>query len=394
MQKLKEILSKLRQVITPLLSRLPRLGALAGKDKNTIVAVLFALLGNRERFRFYAWAAATYFLALFLMMLLVKIAFSGHALTELAVKNGQSVEIHLATGGVTGGNFGKAVSGSMETAPVNKIEGGDDLAAVPLPGLIEQTDKGILPAVAHDGTGTVPWRYYGRPFTSQDGKRPMIAIVFTNLGLSRPLTEEAMKLPHEFTLGFSPYASDAGKWAGKGRANGFESVIDLPVQTDNYPISDPGPFGLLEDLSPDENIARMHAILMQFPGFVGMLASEGEKMTANKDEIKPYLTELKRRGLLFLYVKTDKNTAFEDFTKANFFYALGIDKVIDTDISRSAIDAQLQSLITIARSQGYAIGLAHSYPPTVEELASWAPTLFDQGVDLVPVTAIGTKEFP
>ena len=81
-------------------------------------------------------------------------------------------------------------------------------------------------------------------------------------------SEEALKLPHEFTLGFSPYAGDTGKWAVKARAEGFESVVDLPMQTEEYPISDPGSYGLLEDLSPDENISRLHSVLMPFPGFI------------------------------------------------------------------------------------------------------------------------------
>lgn len=403
---LKINLSLLREVV---LARVTKLSDLASKYKissgkvNTarinprlITSAFKQVTWSRDRVRFYTWIAVAYVLSLYLMLLLIRIAFSGNALTELAVKNGQSITVHVATGTVTGGKFGDGdVSTGKGIAGINnKVEGGDGLAPVPLPSLTEQTDKGVLPTVAHDGSGLIPWKYYGRPFTSQDSKRPLVAIVFTNLGLSRPQTEETLKLPHEFTLGFSPYAGDIARWAAKSRTDGFESVVDLPVQTDNYPFSDPGPYGLLEDLSPDENISRLHSILMEFPGFVGVLASDGEVMTINKDEIKPYLVELKKRGLLFLYLKTDKNKAFADYATTNFFYVLGIDRMVDTVITRSAIDMQLQDLVNIAKKQGYAIGLVHSYPPTLEELANWTPTLYDQGVDLAPVTAVANRVFP
>jgi polysaccharide deacetylase 2 family uncharacterized protein YibQ len=351
---------------------------------------------GRNRWIFWGWFGIAYVLALCLMLLLVKIAFSGKELTELAVKSGQSVTINIASGEVTGGKLSSnnvSVPGGPATPMIaqSQVRSSEGLMPVPLASLIEQTEKGVLPITARDGT--MAWKYYARPYTPV-AKRPMVAIVFTNLGLNRNLTEEAFKLPHDVTMGFSPYTTELNRWAVRGRFLGFESVVDLPVQREDYPLSDPGSFGLLEDLSPDDNITRLHGVLLQYPAFVGVLASEGEKMTANKEEIKPYLVELKKRGLLFLYVKTPKNTGFEEFAKTNFFYTIGIDAVIDEEISRSSIETQLQSLIVLAKKQGYAVGLAHSYPPTFTELGLFSANLAEQGVDLVPISAIGNTLFP
>lgn len=358
---------------------------------------------RRFSFAFYLWVGIAYVLAVCLMILLIKVAFSGRELTQQAIRNGQRVVIDVASGGVEGGNTAEPVTNiqnttetgeqhPVKTVPVaNETPDKQGMMPVPLEGLVETTDKGALPIAGSDGT--LPWKYYARPGNTKS-KLPMVAIVFTNIGLNEGLTQDVLKLSPELTLGFSPYANDSGKLAFRARRGGFESVVDLPVQTLDYPFSDPGVFGLMDDLSPDENIRRMHQILYQFPGYIGMLASVGETMTSNKEEIKPYLVEMKKRGLLFLYVKTPKNADLEDFAKINGFYTLGIDDVIDTTPSKGFIDQHLQSLVDTAKKQGYAVGLAHSYPPTTAELSSWIDSLQGQGVVLVPVSAIARKVLP
>ena len=358
---------------------------------------------RRLSFKFCLWIIAAYALSLCVLVLLIRIAFSGRELTEQAMNNSQRFIVHVASNAVEGKVLNKNFTqspGDNNPMPVfdpaapqpagNAAPDKKDLSAVPLPALIEQTDKGVLPVAAQNGT--LPWKYYARSYNTKLNT-PMVAIVFTNVGLSRTLTDDVLKLPPLMTVGFSPYANDIGKLALRGRREGFESVVDLPMQTEDYPFTDPGFFGLMDDLSPDENVNRIHSILYQFPGFVGMLAPVGETMTANKDAVKPYLIELKKRGLLFLYVKTPKNAELEDMARVNQYYALGIDVVVDAEPTKGEISRQLQNLVDIAKKQGFAIGLVHSYPSTTDELSHWSESVQGQGVDLVPVTAIAKKSF-
>ena len=386
---------------------------------------------------------AAYLLSLMVFGLLIKLAFSGNALTEKAVENGQSIIVRLSNGSIEGhitssasvktdnvvtplgpvpadkvaepvvlkepaptpDNAAASVVPAKPTptadksaepvAPVKPALAADNATApvAPVVATEDNATKISAPVVQHEGGVPPAWKSYARPYTQKE-KRPMVAIVFTNLGLSKSLTEDTLKLPHDFDLGFSPYAGDTKKWAVKAREEGFESLVVLPMQGENYPLSDPGPFGLMEDLSLDDNISRLHGVLAQSSEFIGVLAPVDEKMTANKDAIKPYLSELKNCGMLFLYLKTEKNTALADLAKANGFYALAMDRVIDADAMRGTIDEQLKALIETARKNGSAIGLAHTYPPTLEALKDWVDSLPAQGVDLAPVSAIGKQAFP
>ncbi len=376
------------------------LALIKGKSIRPVLPSSNTKIGNRT-LGFWLWSSIIYLLALVLVFLLIKIA-NSEKRAEHTVENGKRAIIHLASGEIEGkagkksdmDNNGGAIAYPEKPdlgAPSAGQKNNEGLASAPLDTLAEKTEKGILPVAGSDGT--LPWKYYARPY-AQKAQRPMVAIVFTDLGLSKSLTENSLKLPHDYTLSFSPYAGDMTSWALKARATGFETLIDLPMQPENYPLSDPGPFGIMEDLSPDQNIARMHALLEKFPGFIGMLAVGGEKIMANKEAIKPYLSELKKRGLLFIYIKSDKNGIIEELAKANAFYVLGIDKIIDEGSSRNVVDMQLQSLTDIAKSRGYAIGIAHSYPTTAEALQVWLEDLKKQDVDLVPVSAIGNKLYP
>jgi polysaccharide deacetylase 2 family uncharacterized protein YibQ len=59
-----------------------------------------------------------------------------------------------------------------------------------------------------------------------------------------------------------------------------------------------------------------------------------------------------------------------------------------------AVDQMLLELERIARDRGYAIGIGHPHPGTLDALARWLPTLHARGFELVPVSAIVRRVTP
>lgn len=341
---------------------------------------------------FLFWSIISGALALMLITLLAKIFFSGHALNKYAFEVGQRVIVHIRTN-ETEGTVRHTLRATQNKPSVNteRVEGSEGLAPAPFAAITAESEKGLIPIIGRDGTTS--WKYYGRPYSGAP-KRPLVAVTITNLGLSKSLTEEALKLPHTFTLSFSPYASDAKEWARKARKEGFESLVDIPMEQTNYPLSDPGPYGILGKLSTNDKSTRLHWVLSRFAGFVGVLAPQNEKLTADLTILRPILTELAARGVLFLYIKNSQNAPLAELAKSHTLTALGMDMVIDDTLTPSALDAQLQKLTMLAKTQNVAIGIAHSYPVTLEALSRWADTLSAEGVDLVPVSAIAARTLP
>ncbi|AWK88041.1 divergent polysaccharide deacetylase family protein [Azospirillum thermophilum] len=260
------------------------------------------------------------------------------------------------------------------------------LTPAPVPGLVEDSRNGPLPRIAEDGRK--PWQVYARPFPLAD-KRPRIAIVMTDMGLSGVTTGNALaKLPPGVTLAFVPFAERLDNWVERARGKGHEVMLSIPMEPLTYPRDDPGPNALLTMLAPDRNLERLEWSLGKAMGYVGITSTTGSKFTANPDAMRPVIDVLKARGLLYLDARVNPKSAGAPLaTLAGVPRAIA-DKVIDRDLSRGAIDDQLRELETIARANGAAVGIGSPYPTTVERIALWMTALADRGFVLAPVSAV------
>lgn len=263
------------------------------------------------------------------------------------------------------------------------------LTPAPAAGLVEETKAGPLPRVAEDGRR--PWQVYARPFPATD-KRPRIAIVVADMGLSGVTTGSALqKLPATVTLAFLPYAERLDSWVEQARTKGHEVMLSVPMEPIGFPRDDPGPNALLSTLPSDRNIERLHWSMSKVMGYTGITTTTGSKFLGSADPLKPVMDDLKARGLLFLDPRlTPRSQGAAAAEKAGVPRAAA-DRVIDRDLARNAIDDQLRELEAVAKQQGSAVGIGFPYPSTVERLALWATGLQDRGIVLAPLSALVTQ---
>lgn len=264
------------------------------------------------------------------------------------------------------------------------------LAAAPDPALIVEAAKGPLPVIAPDGRQA--WQVYGRPFDDRSG-RPRVAILVASLGLSRSATKAAIeRLPGPVTLAFSPHGSDLEPWAEQARAAGHEIFLQLPMEPFGYPANDPGPKTLLTSLSAADNIDRLEWLLGRFVGYVGVINYMGSRFTSSSQHMRPILSALKERGLMFLDSRSSQNSAGGKIAKEIGLPVALNDRFLDDIASRTDIDARLAELEGIARGGGAAIGVGSAYPITIERISAWADTLPAKGLVLTPISAVANKQ--
>ena len=101
------------------------------------------------------------------------------------------------------------------------------------------------------------------------------------------------------------------------------------------------------------------------------------------------MDELRRRGLLFLdSITSSRSVGAETAGRFGVPFAER-DVFLDNDwTDREAIRGQLAQLESIARRRGYAVGIGHPHPTTLEVLADWLPEARARGLALVPISAI------
>jgi len=165
-------------------------------------------------------------------------------------------------------------------------------------------------------------------------------------------------------------------------------MMSIPMEPVTFPRDDPGPNALLSGMSHERLIERLDMSLGKGAGYVGITTTTGSKFTTRPDVMAPVIEAVKQRGLLFVDAKVAPRSVGASMAEAAGVPRAWVDRMIDRDLARGAIDDQLKELENIARTQGAAVGLGYPYPSTIERINLWITGLQDRGLVLAPVSAV------
>jgi hypothetical protein len=258
-------------------------------------------------------------------------------------------------------------------------------AALPDENLLETTEEGQLPIVSADGTRPVD--RYARPWSGAKG--PRIAIIIGGLGLSQTGTQRALKLlPEEITLAFAANGNSLGRWMPVARRSGHEILLQVPMEPFDYPNNDPGPLTLTHGNSPDKNIALLHEAMGKMTNYTGVMNYLGGKLLSDPDAMEPIMSDIGKRGLLFLDDGSAAQSLTATYAKAYNMPQAFADIVLDNEVNKDAIRKRLDELERIALSKGQAIGVASAFDESVDAIAEWARAAGGRGIEIVGISAL------
>jgi uncharacterized protein len=253
------------------------------------------------------------------------------------------------------------------------------------PRVSERGRHGILPKIG-DG-GLLPRTHFARAFTP-NGK-PMIAVVMTGVGIGSKGTADAIsKLPGEVTLAFAPYGRDLDVQVQRARRDGHEIILQVPMEPLDYPESDPGPHTLRSAEGAAENEDRLQWLMSRFTGYVGLTNFMGDKLMGSASAYSPILSELARRGLLFLDDGLAKRSLTGELATRAGLPAATADRVVESGSAAPALRTTFSEIEGIAREKGRAIVTIPALPANIEMVAQWHKELAKKGLVLAPLSAI------
>ena len=285
--------------------------------------------------------------------------------------------------------------------PQITIVGGDEASLPPLPShdqsltpapqrsVSQKGPFGLLPRIS--GSGRTPLDVYARDVDPRTlaSKRPKVALLIGGMGINAELTLRAIaELPGTVSFAFAPYGKDLQKLVDKARAAGHEAFLQVPMEPFGYPSINPGKRTLLATPSNGDNLDNLMWFMSRFSGYVGVTNYMGARLAADDAALRPILSELKKRGLVFL----DDGSISDGFAK-RLGPSIGIDTaraslIIDSSSSTEDIVANLKQLEDRARAGTIALGTGTGLATTIEAINGWLRDLNARGVVLVPASSL------
>lgn len=228
---------------------------------------------------------------------------------------------------------------------------------------------------------TLPQQKQGITYSSR------LAVIIDDIGHNRRFID-LIELEVPITLAIIPFTPHSHEAAMKGRSAGVEVILHLPMEPKGYPALNPGKGALLTSMSPTDirnnSIKGMEAI----PNISGVNNHMGSLFTEYAEGMKIVLEEVQKRNLFFVDSKTSNNSKGYLLARSMKIKTAERNVFLDNVKTEEAITIQLMKAIAVARKEGEAIAIGHPYLETISVLKKIAPTLLDDGIELVVASQI------
>lgn len=272
----------------------------------------------------------------------------------------------------------KALVVETHTALTPIKRGADSLVFAPAPEISKRTKQGLLPVKGKNHA--TAYDIYARGFQPKDDAA-IVSIVITGLGFQAKAMAQALALPPEVTFSVSPYASDIATQIDSARNDGHEIWFDMPTQTEDYPVTDPGPLGIIETLQPKERDSRIEQMLIATRGAVGAVFWPEDNLPRNAGVFNAVVKKIRDHGLRVFY--TNQNAPEMDGKTLRH-----ADFLIQKTQTPSKVVSELKSIgKKLTMLERPAVLVVEASPHTITALAEWLPSLSSAPVALAPLSA-------
>ena len=205
---------------------------------------------------------------------------------------------------------------------------------------------------------------------TQKKSKSRIAIVVSGIGLDSKLTTRVLGINEDITLSFAPYSfSKNRKYFDIAIAEGKTALIDLKLDSEDY-TGDNNRMEIVRQkvlnigFNKEEALQVIENIVSPAKGLSGLYIYGNKKFFSLVSYKNTLLDFLSTKGLHVVY----SGKISELSGNSQSFVT---DLVLDKSLRKENIVKKMYELEEIAKKNGYAIGIAHLYPVTLDVLQDW-----------------------
>ena len=207
---------------------------------------------------------------------------------------------------------------------------------------------------------------------SKYSKTSRIVIIVDDLGGDKHSINELIKIPANLTFAVLPNLPYSKYNAEMVTKSGKELILHLPMEpklSSGYDAQDAGEGALLVGQTKQEVMINLENSLKLFPNIVGVNNHMGSKFTESEELMKVVLLRLKKSELYFIDSLTSNKSTGYYLARSLGVETARRDIFLDSrDRGKEYFINQFRSLVKKSRRNGYAIGICHPYPQTIEGL--------------------------
>ncbi len=224
--------------------------------------------------------------------------------------------------------------------------------------------------------------------------RPKVAILIDDMGYQRSSLDTLWQLEVPFSVAILPFSPFALAVAETAEQHLKEVLVHLPLE----PLPDPEhrrrrPLGQITlSMCPDEIRSRAVRALRAVPRAVGVNNHEGSAFMRSSSHLRVLLDVVKRERMFFVDSRTTAQSRGMAVARALGVPCTDRQVFLDNDLEPKQIRRALDRLKEIAFKRGSALGIGHPHPATISVLAEWLPAASEEGLRLVPVSALTTLD--
>lgn len=198
--------------------------------------------------------------------------------------------------------------------------------------------------------------------------KPQLAVMVRNLGLNDEITMMAIdKLPPQVAIGLSPYSNNLDYYAVKAKKKGHKVLLNLPMETKDYPVDDPGPHALLSALTEKQNKSRIEWLLSQTPNLDGFYFADDATFLYSANRSKMLMKFLEQGK--FILVNNGDNPHLE--AKVAEYDNISLYKNyrnLDSSYSAKDMIKEFDQMVIDAKNVGFTMASVGPYPFSIKVL--------------------------
>lgn len=209
--------------------------------------------------------------------------------------------------------------------------------------------------------------FQGEP-TSRDPSSPKVAVILDDLGQDQRVFARVLELGVPLNLAILPHGNHPQTMASQAQAKGFEVMVHLPMEPQGNHRPRLQGMVLLISMQPGEIHEAVQWMVEKLQGAKGANNHMGSLFTQDTKAMETVVQALASRKMYFVDSLTTPQSVAYNVALDRGLKAYKRDVFLDATREPDAIREQFALLTKRAKEKGYAVGICHPYPETLDLL--------------------------